>query len=77
MSADNSIGVFPVYDSLGRPQRYYVGEGTMTDIENIDKEQQWKKEVIDENTEVFITRAIALEAAHDKIKNRDYNSPVV
>jgi hypothetical protein len=73
MSADNFIAVFSSFDSLGRPLRWYVAEGMMSNIMISINEEDWKKGVIantiDEKS--FPTREAALVAAHDMAKKID------
>lgn len=79
MSADNFIAVFPSYDSLGRPERWYACEGMMPCIETPQDEIKWKKTVIKRAKVSYHTRAAALEGAHDMVKeiSNNYNCPVV
>jgi hypothetical protein len=70
ISSDNFIAVFSSADNLGRPLRWYVGEGLMSSIENPKNEEVWKKHVINSTSynNSYPTRESALVAAHDLAK---------
>lgn len=70
MSANNFVSVFCSYDTLGRPVRWHVAEGTMPEIESPSNEESWKKDIIASDLG-FPTRISALMAAHDLAKEID------
>lgn len=73
MSADNFVGVIAgEKDSLGRVSAWYVSHGSMSNIEDPERELEWK-DYVRANKLPYPTRESALAAAHDKLKKESEN----